>query len=72
MKTPSDTMHPRVHKRCGEFEPGRFCTIGLLGCWRSICGHFRHAPLANSQSYWLRESSQNWLATRLAIIPSPS
>ena len=72
MKTPPDTTHALVHETRSGSEPGTFCTIGLLGRWRSICGHFRHAPLANSQSYWLRGSSQNWLATRLAIVPSPS
>jgi hypothetical protein len=72
MKTPPSTTHALMYKPCSECEPGTFCTIGLLGCWRPICGHFRHAPLANSQSYWLRGSSRNWLATRLAIIPSPS
>ena len=72
MKTPPNTTHAPVRKAYSESKPGTFCTIGLLGRWRSICGHFRHAPLANSQSDWLRGSSQNWLATRLAIIPSPS
>ena len=44
----------------------------LRGTWRPLSGHLRHARLANSPNYWLRGSSVNWLATRLAIIPSPS
>jgi hypothetical protein len=46
--------------------------IGLLGRWRPISGHLRHARLANSSNYWQRRSSRNWLGNRLAIIPSPS
>ena len=44
----------------------------LRGTWRPISGHLRHACLAVRVIYRLRQSSRNWLGTRLAIIPSPS
>ena len=100
MKTPPNISDALLPKAFSRFNPGTFCTVGLLACWRPICGHLRHAPLANSHGYWLRGASHNMaratrggkrlvaakanrevkrsgrshncLATRLAIIASPS
>jgi hypothetical protein len=72
MKTPPNRTHEVMDELCALRQLGTFYTAGLLGRWRPLCGHLRHARLANSQSYWLRRSSRNWLANRLAIIPSPS
>ena len=72
MKTPRNPTNELMHGRLREVELGTLCTIGLLGRWRPISGHFGHARLANSRSYWPRRSRPNWLGTRLAIIPSPS
>lgn len=51
---------------------GTVYRVGLLGRWRPISGHLRHACLADRVIYRLRPSSRNCLGTRLAIIPSPS
>ena len=72
MKTPRNSINALFHARMRQIELGTLCTVGLLGRWRPISGHFRHARLANSLGYWQRRSSRNWLGTRLAIIPSPS
>jgi hypothetical protein len=56
----------------GKLVYDTVCRAGLLGCWRPISGHLRHACLADRVFYRLRQSSRNWLGTRLAIIPSPS
>ena len=50
---------------------GTVCRIGLLGRWRPISGHLRHACLADRVFYRLRQSSRNWLGTRLAVPPGP-
>jgi len=72
MKTPPNTTYAVMAGVYGLRQPGTFCTAGLLGRWRPLCGHLRHARLANRHGYWLRRSSRNWLANRHAIIPSPS
>jgi hypothetical protein len=72
MKTPQNSIDALFHGRLQEIGLGTLCTVGLLGRWRPISGHFCHARFANSHGYWLRRSRQNWLGTRLAIIPSPS
>ena len=72
MKTPPYTVHRRLAVGMGELLRGTVCRVGLLGRWRPISGHLRHACLADRVIYRLRQSSRNWLGTRLAIIPSPS
>jgi len=47
---------------------GTVCRIGLHGRWRPISGHLRQAGLADKVIYRPRQSSRNWLGTRLAII----
>jgi hypothetical protein len=72
MKTPPDIGDGcRVEPLC-NWTLGTLSNAGLLGRWRPISGHLRHACLADRVIYRLRQSSRNWLGTRLAIIPSPS
>ena len=42
---------------------GTVCRVGLLGCWRPISGHLRHACLTDRVIYRLRQSSRNCLGT---------
>jgi len=63
MKTPPDMTHALMRKRCSRSEPGTLCTSGLLGRWRALSGHLRHARLANRLGLWLRRSSRNWPQT---------
>ena len=72
MKTPPNDADAVMRKLLRDTELGTVCTVGLLACSRALCGHFGHARLANSDNYWLRRSSPNCLANRLAIIASPS
>ncbi len=72
MKTPPKMTKGTRAKACERFIPGKNCCAGLLGRWRPICGHLRLDCLADRVIYRLRQSSRNWLGTRLAIIPSPS
>ena len=72
MKTPPCADNHWRAMSMGKFIPDTLCCVGLLGRWRPISGHLRHARLANSRNYWQRRSSRNWRGTRLAIIPSPS
>jgi hypothetical protein len=71
MKTPPDTANAVVHGSLAFGQLGTLRTVGLLGRWRPLCGHLRHARLANRHGYWLRRSSRNWLANRLAVPPGP-
>jgi len=72
MKTPLLVENGWRAVSMGKLLHGRVCRVGLLGRWRPISGHLRHACLADRVFYRLRQSSRNWLGTRLAIIPSPS
>ena len=72
MKTPRCADNDWCDESIGKLLRSTECCVGLLGRWRPISGHLRHARLANSHGYWQRRSSRNWLGTRLAIIPSPS
>jgi hypothetical protein len=47
-------MHGTVSIGLPEIKFALVFTAGLLGRWRPISGHFRHARLANRASYWLR------------------
>jgi hypothetical protein len=72
MKTPLFVENDGHGVFLGRFLHGTVCRAGLLGRWRPISGHLRHACLADRVIYRLRQSSRNWLGTRLAITPSPS
>ncbi len=72
MKTPLFVENGWRAVSMGKLLHGAVCRIGLLGRWRPISGHLRHACLADRVIYRVRQSSRNWLVTRLAIIPSPS
>jgi len=55
---------PQNHASSRGGEPlvimlGANVYIGLLGRWRPISGHLRHARLANSSNYWQRAHTAN-------------
>ncbi len=72
MKTPLFVENGWRTVSKGKRLHGTVCRVGLLGRWRPISGHLLHACLADRVIYRLRQSSRNWLGTRLAIIPSRS
>jgi hypothetical protein len=72
MKTPPFADNRGRAVSMGNLLRSTVCCVWLLGRWRPISGHLRHACLADRVIYRLRQSSRNWLGTRLAIIPSPS
>ncbi len=71
MKTPRCVDNDWCYESIGQLLRSTECCVGLLGRWRPISGHLRHARLANSRSYWQRRSSRNWLGTRLAMPLGP-
>jgi len=71
MKTPRCVENDLRDESIGQLLRSTKCCVGLLGRWRPISGHLRHARLANSHGYWQRRSSRNWLGTRLAMPPGP-
>ena len=71
MKTPRCVDNDWCYESIGQLLHSTECCVGLLGRWRPISGHLRHACLADRVIYRLRQSSRNWLGTRLAVPPGP-
>jgi len=52
MKTPRCVDNDWCNESTGQLLRGAECCVGLLGRWRPISSHLRHARLANRRSYW--------------------